>query len=826
MQETQIAFEAVAAQDLLISKILIEAELTPEQVVNLMIISKFFNQALKCPTYWQAVVKRTFPAIFQSLGAEPGVNWFQEYQRALDAHYQGLDRRVTSLFLAVNIGDLPRLQALNLSYHDLYLNDKQDVGLIDRIAQSRHQPVMDYIFNGLLAPYYRTLVVRQTDPALALMWVENNERLTLVHQAARLNQAAIIRQWPSFLVATISNAVISREERTPKPHMPAQLAAINGHVEALDALMSAGAKMDCPGSSDYTPFQYAVSTGQIEIMAYLHRKHIHIHAPRWNKMTPLRIAISSGQAEAFTYLLAHGASLLDNQSGETLLLDAVAGGNDSILKMIIDTIKPLDLNVKNAAGKTPLHLAAGMGSVAMCDRLIKAGASVEVVSYDGETLLHFAARSGNRHLAEKVYEAKKLLIAARSGSRDLVKKVYEAKKLLNFVDAKNVKGFTALHAAISVNKRLTKRVQREIVGVIDYLVSQGADVNACASESRTFAINETPLHIAARACNIPAMQKLIIAGANVNAQTVHGYTALHYVLSSHLDEQTMLDAMDCLLMYDADINITTFTIVNDQGSQITPLWYARIKNYSLRVHEWLLNRGANPDVVNASGNTLLHDVARAGSAELLTLLLERGANAHIKNQQGLTPLGVLLYSGNVRGNYHSCLNQLMSLGGFPVENELELLTELTLYFAAIKKETLLSLLLAMPKLEKLDLTLAEIVDEPSDTLSLPRGSLPRLREIKITGMSVSHPILFMHMLILAASNLTLIEDNPYSRRIMELPSVVIEDDKKEKLLRGIYAETKHPYAALTLFGSQQTDDEKRSLEEASDSSAKRQKKRE
>lgn len=804
MHETQIAFEVVAAQDLLISKILIEAELTPELVVNLMTINQFFNQALKCPTYWQAVVKRIFPAIFQSLGAEPGVNWFQEYQRALDTHYQGLDRRVASLFLAVNIGDLPRLQALNLSYHDLYLKDKQDIGLIDRIAQSRHQPVMDYIFNGLLAPYYRTLVVRHTDPASALMWVENHERLTLVHQAARLNQAAIIRQWPSFVVARISNIVISREERTPKPHMPAQLAALNGHVEALDALMSAGVKMDCPGSSDYTPFQYAVLTGQVEIMAYLHRKDVDIHAPRWNKMTPLCIAINSGQAEAFTYLLAHGASLIDNQSAETLLFDAVTGGNDSILKTIIDTIKPLDLNVKNGAGKTPLHLAAGMGSVAMCDRLIKAGASVEVVSNDGETLLHFAARSGNRHLAEKVYEAK---------------------KLLNFIDAKNVKGFTALHAAINVNKRLTKRVQREVASVIDYLVSQGADVNACVSDPQAFAINETPLHVAARTCNIPAMQKLIIAGANVNAQNIYGLTPLHDVLNSHLDEQTMLDAMDCLLMYDADINITTFAIVNDQGSQITPLWYARRKNYSLRVHEWLLNRGANPDVVNVSGNTLLHEVAYAGSAELLTLLLERGANAHIKNQQGLTPLGVLLLGGNVRGNYHSCLNQLMSLGGFPVENELELLRELTLYFVAIKKETLISLLLAMPKLEKLDLTLAEIVDEPSDTLSLPRGSLPRLREIKITGMSVSHPILFMHMLILAASNLTLIEDNPYSRRIMELPSVVMEDHKKEKLLRGIYAETKHPYAALTLFGSQQTDEEKRSLEEASDSSAKRQKTR-
>jgi hypothetical protein len=244
------------------------------------------------------------------------------------------------------------------------------------------------------------------------------------------------------------------------------------------------------------------------------------------------------------------------------------------------------------------------------------------------------------------------------------------------------------------------------------------------------------------------------------------------------------------------------------------------------VCEWLLNRGANPDVVNASGNTLLHELARDGSAALLTLLLERGANAHIANQeQGLTPLGMLLDAGNARGDFDLCLKRLMSLGGSPVENELESITQLTLFFTEIRKETLLSLLLAMPRLEKLDLSLARIGDEPDDRLSLSRGSLPCLREIKITGMSISHPILFMHMLILAASNLALLEDKPYHQPQEKLSSVVIDDHNKEKLLRGIYAETKHPYAALTLFGVQPEHDEKRMLDDVSDSSAKRQKTR-
>ena len=81
--------------------------------------------------------------------------------------------------------------------------------------------------------------------------------------------------------------------------------------------------------------------------------------------------------------------------GDALLEAAKAGDLVSVSYLI--TVHMADVDVKDSAGETPLHHAAGNGHVSVVATLLAAGAAVTVKDNDGETPLHNAA--GNGHVS-------------------------------------------------------------------------------------------------------------------------------------------------------------------------------------------------------------------------------------------------------------------------------------------------------------------------------------------------------------------------------------------------------------------------------------------
>ena len=149
---------------------------------------------------------------------------------------------------------------------------------------------------------------------------------------------------------------------------------------------------------------------------------------------------------------------------------------------------------------------------------------------------------------------------------------------------------------------------------------------------------------------------------------------------------------------------------------------------------------------------------------------------------------------------------------------------LALYGMEIKKRTLFGLLSVMQGLEVLDLSAVTVYDEPGKQAILLPNTLPKCHHIIISGLNVENPVSFMRSLILAAPNLSVIDDSVY-HSLSQTMHTVLTDAEKQKLLSEIAQETKHPFAesALTFFGAPSQDNEKRALDEANDSSAKRQK---
>jgi uncharacterized protein len=130
---------------------------------------------------------------------------------------------------------------------------------------------------------------------------------------------------------------------------------------------------------------------------------------------------------------------------------------------------------------------------------------------------------------------------------------------------------------------------------------------------------------AAKGRDWPAVRRLVDQGADVNAASADGATALHW--ASYWDDP---DAVGLLLRAGADPRAA-----NDLGA--TPLWNAAM-NGSAETARRLLAAGADPNAALLSGETPVMTAARAGSAAVLELLLAAGGDPDARATRGQTAL--------------------------------------------------------------------------------------------------------------------------------------------------------------------------------------------
>jgi len=356
--------------------------------------------------------------------------------------------------------------------------------------------------------------------------------------------APVAAQNPQFLLNVLhwlSGPLGERSGPEKKPAKSLHHAALFGHIDQVQLLISSSSDVNAKDKLDQTPLHWAAITGKRKVAELLLSKGADVNAKHWAGDTALHIASSRGHNGMAQLLISKGADVnAKNAAGGTPLhyVARSMSASTEVIELLI--AKGADVNSKNNDGKTPvdaamtrnrrnivelliekgadvtIHLAVFAGDIDKVRSFIESGVSVDAKDRTGFTPLHWAARTGHTNVAECLI-ANGANVNAGDDSTPLQEAAYYSKEMVELLIVKgadiNAGPWTALHGAVDEGLR----------EIVELLIQKGADVNAKDSKGRT------PLHLAA--WYRPNMVELLVSkGADIIARDKDGKTPLSYAI--------------------------------------------------------------------------------------------------------------------------------------------------------------------------------------------------------------------------------------------------------------------------------------------------------
>lgn len=386
---------------------------------------------------------------------------------------------------------------------------------------------------------------------------------------------------------------------------PQEMLRANKTEEAKKQFMTPG-EINAQDENGDTVLHVAAEMNDAQLCSWFIFNGADPEIKNYNSDTPLHVAIAHNSYEAAEAIIKGAPSTIFSHNGDFITALDMALERDSFYYDVMVT--PETGEVKDDEGQTIVHYFAKTGNLSGIEKCIDNQLPLSVADSNGKTPLDIAFE--NISSDDSVQIAAALILAGAEEVNTSFSYFQDAVSSRN-LSIRFDDGQTPLHfAAIFGHESIAK-----------YLLENNADTKAQDSSGAT------PLHEAVRYGNVAIAKLLLDAGANVNAKDNLGKTPVMLAVP----KDKVQEIYSLLISYRADLSI------KDMYGD-TVLHTAAMMNIDENVLSMLVGAGAEIDAKNKEGVTPLEIAVLKNNVNTIRLLTANGANIHTSDTNGKSPL--------------------------------------------------------------------------------------------------------------------------------------------------------------------------------------------
>lgn len=332
-------------------------------------------------------------------------------------------------------------------------------------------------------------------------------------------------------------------------------AMVCGDRELIERLLALGEPFEKQNQTGRNSLHFTCQSRDPDLLDWaLQRTAFGLEAVDNQGMRPLELA---GSLQVWRRAQQHRPDLPPNiklPDGDHSIHRFALRGASAIVLALLDG--GVDVNLPGRDRSSLLHSAAASGDADLVGQLVQRGAKVESRNRGNLRALHWAASRGHADVVETLIKLR-AKVEVKGNSSFIVRETPTPLAMAAGNGHLAVARLLLAHGAdpdtlcnSSHETALVKACLRADDAMVDLLLAHGASPNGISSaNAQGIDYFDFPL---ARAHSAVVVERLLAAGADINASNRYGETALHWLAEAENDNEVQLGALESLLRHGAD----------------------------------------------------------------------------------------------------------------------------------------------------------------------------------------------------------------------------------------------------------------------------------